>query len=220
MPKGVVLNPRRYNTSVTPPLVLEDTSRYKNNGTFGAGATAPTWVRLSTGVWVLNFVAASNQTVTHGNNVSLFPSAMTYKIWFNQLVFGNSQRWYGHWKTLFFSTGNNQIPIYTLYFSDGTDTGVVNCLAAYKLAVWHLLTLSWNSSTSNIIITLDNIVIRNTTYAGKQLNTPTFSFGYGNMPGFASFYNGLIALPQIFNYVLSASEVWSTWQSERRWFGV
>ncbi len=47
---------RDYRGDVTPPVsTLEDESRWKHNGTFGAGAAEPSWTKLPTGLWVLNY---------------------------------------------------------------------------------------------------------------------------------------------------------------------
>lgn len=58
MTKGAVLLPREYRTSISPPLSLEDTSRYGNHGSFGAGAAAPTWFQEPSREWSLRFDGA------------------------------------------------------------------------------------------------------------------------------------------------------------------
>jgi|TARA_Y100000310_G_scaffold16579_1_gene16523 hypothetical protein len=65
--KGIVFEAKRYWSPVgkaAPPDSLPDVSRFGNDGTF---TTAPDWVQLSSGLWVMDFVAASNELVTVGD---------------------------------------------------------------------------------------------------------------------------------------------------------
>ena len=66
--RNIVLQPEN-SIDVEPGVVtLIDQSRYRNNGTF---VNAPTWTKLPSGLWVLNFDSAALQYINCGNDVSL-----------------------------------------------------------------------------------------------------------------------------------------------------
>ena len=60
---------------------IRDRSGNGNNGTFGAGAAAPTWKRLPSGLWVLDFDGLNDHTLI-SYHASLNPKLITIEIWF------------------------------------------------------------------------------------------------------------------------------------------
>jgi len=50
--------------TVAPPAVLTDASRWRHDGAF---TNAPTWVQMPSGLWVIQFVAASTQLINCGD---------------------------------------------------------------------------------------------------------------------------------------------------------
>lgn len=87
--RGVVLQPEASIDVEPDATTLYDLSRYGNDGTF---TNSPTWVQEPTGLWVMNFVAASSQYITITDNVSLDPPhGYTIAAWINpNTISGNA----------------------------------------------------------------------------------------------------------------------------------
>ena len=74
--REILFEGRRYRGETSPPATLEDASRYGNDGVF---TNTPLWTRLPSGLWYIDFVAATSQLVTIGD----IGSARTIVFWMN-----------------------------------------------------------------------------------------------------------------------------------------
>lgn len=93
---GYVFKSRDYTGSAEPPAtVLEDESRFGNDGTF-EGDGQPNWVRNKYGLWVLDF-DGDNDIVNCGNDPSLQFScgSMTIEFWIAVIGAGYDENFIG-----------------------------------------------------------------------------------------------------------------------------
>jgi len=74
--RGIIWEGRQFRGSVDPPASWEDTCRFGHDGVF---TNAPVWTKLPSGLWYLDFVAASSQLVTIGG----IGAAKSLAFWLN-----------------------------------------------------------------------------------------------------------------------------------------
>ncbi|MBA7639544.1 hypothetical protein ES703_47203 [subsurface metagenome] len=227
--RGLVLDSRRYRTSVSPPAGLEDTSRFGNDGTFahgGGGATDPQYVQLPSGLWVISFDRSEEHYVTIPNmrmngdktfELVAIPS-------FDASDAG--QYFFLQW----FIDIDNYINLDKIALNPPTTFAV----AAGGINGTAQVTYPWNAGEVLII----HAVLDYTTaphrrlYINGQLEADSGAVGIGTMSSSMStlyigckrtpddFWDGKLALPRIYSYALSAADIYAHYQTERRFFGV
>ena len=218
--KGLVLDPRVYRGETTPPaVVFEDASRFGNNGTI----TGATWTQLPSGLWYLNF-NGSNQDVDLGKAVSLsLLETLSIEFWaegslgsdafISNLANPPTRSQYG----LISSTGNRlRWQSFSAAGEDDFDglgsargqgwVHTVVTLAATDLNYY----LNGVDQAIGITVTRQcTEAERGNTYLGRQ----------GDWGG-AGDYRGNLALMRIYDYALSAADIFAHYQAERSLFGV
>jgi len=94
---GKIFDGHRYWSpygSGTPPDGLPDDSRYGSDAAFGAGAAAPAWVQLLSGVWVLEYDGTADyMDAPEADTIQMDIVTRKYTIlcWINWIDTGNSE---------------------------------------------------------------------------------------------------------------------------------
>jgi hypothetical protein len=167
----------------------------------------------TTGAVILN---GSNQYATVSNNI-VSPSAYTKCIWLNCSSFGSSNNMLSNTPgTIFWLAGTNRIT--------GADTSNANFSIAQSsislnLNTWYHAALTYNNSgvTTSTWKIYVNGVLDTTTIAATSpplSGIQVGAFGSGNL------FNGQLALPMIYNRVLSDAEINQNFQAQRTRFGI
>ena len=225
--RGLVLDPRRYRTSVTPPASLEDTSRFGNNGVH----YDITWVRLApSGLWVREFDGITS-LVDCGADPSLDsylkPQGFSLEAW----VLANSDGGNDNGKIFYKDWG------YELWLSSETVDGcLIEAMVDHittnadavtsgriKIGVWgHIVAVYNRLGTFRIELYLDGqLMALGTDTAGvggltDDTGTPLYLGNDGvNFP-----FDGQKVNHKVYSYSLSPADIYAHYQAERRFFGV
>ena len=178
---SLVLNPRIYTGSVTPPALLEDQGRFRNNGTY----TNITQTRLPSGLWALTLNGTTSKVTFAVSTCKV----QTFTGWINSTTASRS--------IVDFDSGTHSIELDATPNVTATGwasptiyvNGVLSATGA--LNVWKMITV-----TTATPFTMSALVL------GQEV----------------SWYGGVLALPKLYNRVLSATEIYKTFQAERRFF--
>lgn len=220
---GLVLKSRNYTGSVEPPAtVLEDESRWGNDGAVGDGH--PDWVRLPSGLWVMSFDGV-NDRVDFGNPSSLQSTGdHTILCWIKPILTGvgmitlNKDGVMGDrgWFLRILTTAKVRH-----YISiDGTASAYFTTTAVLSNNTWVFLSATYDGIS---LETYFNGVNQAGTLTGavpttKYNSSVNFLLGEGSN-GLLDF-EGLIALPHFYSRALSVTEIGKHFTAERAWFGV
>ena len=194
-------------TTITPTTAWNDMSGQGNN----AVLSGIPFTTATTGAFMLN---GTNQFATVSNN---FVTTATYTkcIWLNYTALGSNNMLSNSPGTIFWLNGGNRIT--------AADTSVGYGTAASNTALsqntWYHAAVTYNSigvttSTWKIYV---NGVLDSTTYAGASpplAGIQIGAFGSGNL------FQGRLALPMIYNRVLSDAEIQKNFQAQRDRFGI
>ncbi len=199
---------------------IHDVSRYHNNGIFGAGAAAPTWVMSPSGLWVLNYDGVG-QYVSCGASASLnITGAMTILVFTNPTDKAN----YGAIVSKIDATEGANIQFILAFNSGGADT-----LAFYTNA-WKESTFTATYGSWGMYgITYDGAnvsFIKNTTIeAGQAILAPASHLTYplfigASWSGNPRYGKGMVGKVLISTPELTVSEIMNTFEKYRGLFGV
>jgi len=220
--KGVVFKSRDYTGSAEPPAtVLEDQSRFKNHGTFSEDGE-PDWVRLPTGLWVIDG-NGQDESIDCGNDNSLAP-----------LLQGSLEFWfYPHSLSVAQYLIDKDINAGALYAmvaqSDATMDSYITANGSKKvenipisLTTWAHWFLTWSKPANNTVLFKNGDIVGETSLAGE---TPTdigqeLFIGARSDAPTSSNLNGRMVFIRIRSRAFSAPEVASRFQAKRHWFGI
>jgi hypothetical protein len=220
--KGTVLEPRYYLVgALTPPLVLEDKSRFNNDGAFAGGMT---WTQLPSGLWVLACNGSSSYIWVGGNpspESLKLTEAATIEMWL--WISSNSAG------TDYACAKNNSL-IDLEYQHPGnlygrvwaSISGVKYLQAdAFVNDVWqhHCVTYDKNAGASNCRYYLNGEYIKGDTGTG-DLTTSTSPFALGANHNGALNLLGFIGIPHIYAFALDPIAIDRHFVAQRDWFGV
>jgi hypothetical protein len=219
---GYVLKPRLYRTSVMPPNVLEDSSRFGNLGTF---VNHTTWVQRPSRLWVLGLDGIDDYVSYVAGTLCLYPTNnFSVEAWINvneglaggSMIFSN-----GVWNTdgWYFS-----------YFNDNDSPLFVTNQGGAVQSTWGNSSISNVASWHHVVATLalpNALIYNNGTLdvsAADVHLTPLINLArvpmIGARTGPGDLLGGMISPPRLYSYALTPAEVYSHFQSERRWFNV
>ena len=68
--------------------LVRDISKNHIPGVFGAGAAAPAWTQLASGIWVLTFNGNDNVQVGDNSIAALYPPIFTWEFWVSDTALG------------------------------------------------------------------------------------------------------------------------------------
>jgi hypothetical protein len=207
------------SSALTPSTTtLYDRSRFKNNGTFKASGE-PAWVQLSSGLWVLNF-DGSNDYIDCGTNASVYPLVLTFSLWLSpsSVPFSGYPRAFTNASdgglNGFGINGTNGNSYVDIYFANGT-TGYGNPSTTLVANAWYFIAGTFDGT--NYVIYQNN-TIRGTAAGGIAKDAANHLYIGRAQSG--STWNGRIALPKLWNYALSQSQINRLFDMERGWFNV
>jgi hypothetical protein len=194
--------------------VIKDKSGFGNHGTI----TGATWVRLSSGLWVLNFDGIDD-TVNCGSRVSLnILSSFTLLAWIKKPAHQNtwitilSKGSYGWSYNLFIADTNK---LFGGFY--GVGVGSADIL---PLNQWTLVGIVFDDTADTMaIITNDKVEVSSgITLTPQEHSAESFFIGSDN--GVGNFLLAQLALARVYSRSLSASKIAVIYQNERQLFGV
>jgi hypothetical protein len=206
---------------------LKDYSGNANNGTI----TGATWVRLSSGLWVLSFVG-SDGVVDCGSGASLdnlgtvSPYKFAFGAWVNPTSLGENNNGFIIEKTYIKMAMTATARAYfQIIGSDGVKTAL-NLHNSVPFNRWTYLVGLYDGA--NVIIITNTTVNTGEAWSGTISNHLSNNLNIGDQAGSNRCFNGLLALPIIENETAyfwnSAAAMQSFfaqhYQQERRYFGV
>ena len=216
---GLVFSSRQHRGNVTPPNVLEDTSRFKNHGTFGAGAAAPTWVRLPSGLWVLSFDGADDYVdCGAGPSLNFTTGDFTFVFWarevtpvFNRIIIERGT--FGTDGYYLYSNGDGSLAFNSM--AGANQTFVSNTTAL--TTTWKLLAIQRSGTAGKVFVngvdaTASSDVLANIVSSGNSLKLATYNGG--------NYWSGQLGFSKSVNRALAPNVIYSIYQSERRDYGV
>jgi len=234
--KGLVLEGQRFRSpdEVAPPLYLPDVSRFGNDGVFGAGAAAPTWTRLPSGLWVLTFDGANTYIDATGANtpsLDIISSDYTILGWINWLSSGVSQHILGRyvldnngWE-IYLTEWGGDFSLTNRHHHSGTivDTHPRTAYNSteWTQGIWHFMAITRSGNLANHY---RNGVDLATTFSTGGLVDPeactqdlTIGIRYTKN---AEWYFGMQGLLRVCKYAMSQDQINQHFEAERRFFGV
>jgi len=222
--RGCVFEGQRFWSppgAAAPPLSLPDVSRYGNDGVFGAGAAAPTWEQLPSGLWVLSFDGGDDVVITaNANACSVNP--ITFICWFRQseVIIANSRKGFSSVPGWYIDVRNNyEMRIET---SAGTSRFQLDNFNLTSL-VFQFFAFSYDNVTNTFAYYQNGEVGAWTQLGAVPTGDIFYSAGeffyLGNNNGLVGFFPGIVWPFGLFNYVLSHDEINRHFEAERHWFG-
>ncbi len=215
--RGLVLDSRRYRGETTPPDTLEDTSRFENNGVH----TDITWVRLPSGLWVRSFNGTSSfVSIATAPSIDL-TGPFTMMMWLNFNSWAAAMTYYNRGADN--TDGLRILGGGTTYIIFRTSQAAVLQqtyvdASAPTIGIWYHYAVTRDGVTARLY----DAGVDVTTNPGAHIDPLTNNrIGYlGQLEGGGERLDGYMAFPKIYNYALSAAEIYSRFQAERSLFGV
>ncbi len=229
---GLVFKSRDYIGSAEPPAtVLEDESRYGNDGAF-LGDGQPNWVRNAAGLWGMDFDGTDDIiTIPDSPSLSALP-AWTLMCWANPTAaategliskdqnVANQREWDFNYRVTTGRLQANQFSALSANYLVAIGTTDISGSP-------HLVVATWDgvNATGHINLYVDGVVealvtdIKQGT-GGVAHDSPADVEVGRFVANNDNCFDGSLALPRIYNWVLSAAAIASIFQAERHWFGV
>ena len=220
--RGLVLDSRVYRGETTPPDTLEDESRYGNGGTFGAGAKAPTWTQLPSGLWVLAFTAADNTYIDCGGDASVdsITTDMTLMAWCYPTSIAIDQT------IISTRNGKNDVTVpYNLWTTNALiDFRLANGATQYVGRFTGMTVNEWQFIVGTVsgttITAYRNAVAGGTvgTFVGTRQTGDKLTIGQADSTATRP-WSGNLWGTRVLTYALSAAQIQSIFNAERSLFG-
>ncbi len=221
---GLVLSSRDYIGSAEPPAtVLEDESRFGNDGAFLSDGN-PDWVLNEAGLWVMRF--GGDDRISFGNPASLkIDQIITIEAWVKtssetlQTVVDKYGTAAGGGAYYFYITSNGNLGFLSY---DGTSL-ISEFTTGFDVidGAWHHIAIVVNNTAETADFYADAVVEAETFTAGNAWgNAHSLYIGYRNKGGSEDYLTGDLVMVRIYNYALSAEGIAAHYQAERHWFGV
>lgn len=224
-----VLDLKRYWApygSVAPPVGWADESRYGNDMTDGAGAAAPTWVQLPSGLWVKEFDGGDYGTC--GNTASLqnITTQLSGMAWiypktgqagedciFGKLNDGGVDR--RAWMFVLIAAGN----LASYISSDGTHGNSDALVAPAPLVkdMWHFVAFSY-TPTYRFLFADGAVVAEDAPTVNSLYINTVDDFIVGDTANFTRMFLGYIGLPRVCIAPMNGDQLNEKYASERHWF--
>lgn len=227
-----VLDLKRYWSpygSVAPAAGWPDISRYQTDMIDGAGAAAPDWMQLPSGLWVKEFDGSDYCSLAVAD-WRPFDYRGTMAFWFKTSIVAGDKVLFATSDT---ATDTSFIRMYIRATRDlaivtVNSGGIFNAVRSSSDVVdgaWHFGVVissgtAWSIATDGVLNTNPTIISGANTgdWFGDILLRDNLSLGALIRTGVVFNYNGPIALPCIYSYVLTPDQINAKYQSERHWF--
>ncbi len=216
--KGCVFESRVYRGETEPPASLEDMSRYGNNGVI----TGATWIRRSSGIWVLSSDGVDDFIDLRVGGV-VAPSldfadgeTWTVSVWLNHTssqpddhgILVGSNSYHG---ILVRSSGTDQ------YRFRAQSNNYFTWLASSAAYTDKYTNLVYRCDGADIELFINGVYGYSITPDTTALECLTILWSVGTAD---SYVKGTSGEYRIYNYTLSAAQIYKIFQSERSLFGV
>lgn len=198
---------------------IYDRSPYGNHGTiYGA-----TWKRLPSGLWVLDFDGNDDYIVIPDASSLNSTSAFTLKVWIKQS--GSTGFQYILSK---FAAAHKTYNLHMrntgeiwLQMGDGVNWFSSKSQSTYDDDIWHQVIGTWAGGDMDIFIDGREIIyaVHDTTATYAPAVGIDLYIGVID-PALGNDYDGLFALPSIYNRALNALEIQDIFNREKHLFGV
>lgn len=232
MTKGCVLNPRKYTGDTIPPNVIEDISRYNTELAFGAGAAAPNWTWLPSGIWVLEYDG--------GDYASL--NIARWRDWdVEGSIAGWIQTIYTAGSQTIFATSDTGGDVNFLQLRVVQTTGFLEIVqrdggalnqitgdVACNDGVFHHCVVTGDMAAGAWILYVDGVIQGLTVTSGANTGNwfsaifdirDNLSVGAMLNTGIADYLVGLAPPPRVYSYVMTPAQIWDRFNKERGWYG-
>lgn len=232
---GLMFKSRDYIGPVEPPAtVLEDESRWGNNGTFLA-ADNPDWVQLPSGLWVMDFDGSDHVDITD----SLTPMASNKTgTWLICVKPDDATPATYEALISFGDTDANEFIVLSVhpdgYLNAACNAGgagkwtLLTSAVAFSNNTWALVGITHNGIQPTLYV---NGVAPAQSFSAEADKTVWFAGATGLDNGFLGkvssynapnqvYLNGCLVCFKMYNYVLPAEVMAAIFQAERHWFGV
>jgi hypothetical protein len=215
------LKPTYHVSNITPPSELVDNSRFGNDGTFGVGASAPTWFRLPSGLWVLNYTGATEHITIPFNGSTYQKRERTVAAWC-YIKATITARVISQWEAGFwdFLLGYTNAGLYR--WADGGDI-IATTTTTVPIDCWHFVvgTTTANGIRNNGEIFIDG-VLRGTGAANNvaPVAGSTTVIGQHAALNDTEVWNGYLSQIRLWGYRLSPEQISWLFESERRLYGI
>jgi len=214
--RDCVLRPRVYVGDTVPPLTVEDTSRYGNNGTL----TTMTRLFLPSGLWVLNKNA--NACQMHWESSASELPTLNIRDAFTYLQWVRFTTWSGGEDYTLYKT-NIRLSLSATHYLRLYIVGATNS-AFYStdtipvvLGEWTFLAVTYAGTNALISLYVNGILDGATASNSGRINSHiTFDM---DSPSVGLTARGQLHTPGLFIYSMTAAQIWDKYQNTRGWYG-
>ena len=223
-----VLDLKRYWSpygTVMPPANWPDVSRYENDMVDGAGASAPDWEQLPSGLWVKEF--DGNDYATIPTLLDNPPSNVSFSFWFSPIVTFDIGA--GTNETLFhkinvtlqdrvkllLDQANGALRLFTEYNNEALHS-TSSAATSWTGGTWYYIVITFDGTWRMYV---DTVVEADTQVENGFMKPGTqsdFFFGAGTVPDL--YFNGRLSPLSIYTYSLNPDQIKAMFASERHLF--
>lgn len=227
--RGCVFESQRFWSpygTAQPADVLPDVSRYGNDGAF-SGAGEPNWVQLPSGLWTLDFDGTDDRIAIAHHPSHWLTAGGTLMAWINPDNAGKNNVG----RIIDKSSGPNADNGYSCYTVPGTNLlrialkintggGIMCADDAIPIGSFSFIAITFTAAGA--IIHYVNGVLSGTPASSNAASgiTDTGPLYIGDRGTDTANFDGTIALPMIYNYVLSPDAINKMYQADRYLLGV
>ncbi len=214
--QGVVLDIP--NIEGTGALVC-DLSKYHNNGVFGAGAAAPTWTQLPSGIWVTTYIGTGQDIICPAAaSINNLPQ-LSWETWIYSVA-ANVDRFLDKNQKGFRILASN---LFALFYAATTNAQSRESGVFPLNTLVHTVLTYDDTGDRKIYLYKNGIEVTydyQTAAVGALNNDAANTFKIGTEPGFVNYMNGYIGQVRVYARALSAAEVAARFQETRGHYGV
>ena len=217
---GIALDVASTVGSVAPGVVtLLDKSRFKNNGTFafGGGGSIPTYTKLSSGLWHLNFVTANKSYINFGNPISLrLNNKVSVSAWANYQSAAAGLHAIYYKGQLYFCMGISS-GIFFAYVGNGAASTLYFYAFNYYpvLNRWYHFVVTVDGTN---VIAYWNGVLKRSTAQVQTLTDSGINASIGADTVSSTYATEKIAAVKVYNYALTPAQIRNIYNREKRYF--
>ncbi len=199
---------------------IYDRSPYGNIGTI----TGAVWKRLPSGLWCLDFDGQDDYVHIAYNSLLNPSTQITLGCWAKVPDVVGTKHLFQMWKSdtdvldkaYLFRINGDEVDCYLRHSDDSAETGTITTTSPISADVWTQIFAISDNENLKLYVNSDELVSIAYTF---NIHTSTLDlkiFRYGS----ATFNEGHIALPRIYNRALSALEIQNLYQREKHLFGI
>jgi hypothetical protein len=206
--------PRISANSEPHATILHDASRWGYNGTFYADGK-PDWVQLPTGLWVMDF-NGTDSYVNLGTSADQNLFSFTLMAWVCPDVVASWRRIINDQSGWFeIRIANNSA--FQIEIWNGSSWGALGGGPVFSVNSWAFCVATYDFSTTTANLYYNTSLTATSSTLSASRRNGTLYIGGGQA---SEYFDGKIALPKIYRYVMSQPKFEEIYEKERGWFGV